>query len=487
MFNILADAYRANSQDQWISHLLERLAQAEERKGGLSPTGEIDEQRTDQDNSGSEWSFSNNDLPTPLSPSRTINSSHLLSPPVQNDAFQGNPTPRISLEKTYFEKSETPGSHQELTPITQEQRARYVKRTPFSCEESQPPLPDLLFVAKPTEPGEIMPFLEFFFQYPVTLFPIICDIATYAMASTIVSTGFQDDLPSCLILLTLSLSKAYKASASQESGLSDFQRAIYLLTRLSARYTLEYAQAQVLAALFLFKKGRVLGFYSYLHAGCTTLYTMIMRDERSGLEKNSEDTKTTLRLYWITYNLERDLNSEIDSFPKSLLYLLEHRLQLPLGCDEPNTTHLMAPVRNTYTFFLAEMSLKAIIARILTTPNLEHSIQKTFHGTVEMSPLIQEFQTQLEKWEISVPAFLGWFPEPNRGMISPVGARLKLLYWFARFSLFKPLVARVLGESSCTLPLLGWTAFREGLLGGLNMVKGAVEEESDIDVIMGNR
>ncbi|TVY20502.1 hypothetical protein LARI1_G002503 [Lachnellula arida] len=305
MFNIFADAYRANSQDQWISHLLERLAQAEERKGVPSPTSEIVEQRTEQDNFGSEWSFSNNDLPTPLSPSRTVNSPHLLSPLVQNDTFQENPTPRQILEKTYFEKSETPGSHQESTPITQEQRARYLKRTPLSCEESQPPLPDLLFVAKPTEPGEIKPFLEFFFQYPVTLFPIVCDIATYAMASTIISTGFHDDLPSCLILLTLSLSKAYKASASQESGLSDFQRAIYLLTRLSAQYTLEYAQAQVLAALFLFKKGRVLGFCSYLHAGCTTLYTMIMRDERSGLEKDPEDTKTTLRLYWIAYNLER--------------------------------------------------------------------------------------------------------------------------------------------------------------------------------------
>lgn len=277
IFNILADAYRANSQDQWISHLLERLAQAEERRGGLSPAREIDEQQTDQDNFGSEWSFANNNLPTPLSPSRIINSPQLLSPPVQNYAFQGNPTPREILGKTYFEKSEMPGGHRESTLITQENRAHYLRRTPFSCEESQTSLPDLLMVAKPTEPGEIMPCLDYFFQNPVTLFPIICDIATYAMASTIISTGFQDDLPSCLILLTLSLSKAYKASTSQESGLSDFQRAIYLLTRLSARYTLEYAQAQVLAALFLFKKGRILGFCSYLHSGCTTLYTMIMR------------------------------------------------------------------------------------------------------------------------------------------------------------------------------------------------------------------
>lgn len=99
------------------------------------------------------------------------------------------------------------------------------------------------------------------------------------MASTIVAGGLQDDLPSCLVLLMIALSKAYDISESLESGLADFQRGTEVLSRLAVEFTLEYAQAQLLAGLFLFKKGRLLSFWSYLHMSCTILYTMIKRYE----------------------------------------------------------------------------------------------------------------------------------------------------------------------------------------------------------------
>ncbi len=102
------------------------------------------------------------------------------------------------------------------------------------------------------------------------------------MASTIVAGGFQDDLPSCLVLLMIALSKAYNISESLESGLADFQRATEILGRLTVEFTLEYAQAQLLAGLFLAKKGRLLSFWSYLHMSCTILYTMIKRYESKG-------------------------------------------------------------------------------------------------------------------------------------------------------------------------------------------------------------
>jgi hypothetical protein len=73
----------------------------------------------------------------------------------------------------------------------------------------------------------------------------------------------------------ISLSKAYESPFSVETGIAEFQKAIGIISHLGLQFTLEHAQAQVFAALFLLKKGRLLNFWSYLHAGCAVLYTLI--------------------------------------------------------------------------------------------------------------------------------------------------------------------------------------------------------------------
>jgi hypothetical protein len=182
-----------------------------------------------------------------------------------------------------------------------------------------------------------------------------------------------------------------------------------------------------------------------------------------------------------------DLLHEVDSLTRSLLFQLEERLPLPLGCDESGTTHLTSSVRTTYTFFLAEMSLKAILARILSITDLEYSVTNVPHGNIQVSPLLQELRTQIDSWEASLPCFLHWSPEANQGASFSVGTRLKLLYWFTRFSLFGTLLVKLLHDSNHQFPFLEWTFFQEGLLAGVNMVKVSTLEELDIDVIMGNR
>jgi hypothetical protein len=182
-----------------------------------------------------------------------------------------------------------------------------------------------------------------------------------------------------------------------------------------------------------------------------------------------------------------DFLNDIDSFPRSSLYHLEDRLPLPLGCDESGTVNLKTSVRTVYTFFLAEMSLKSTLARIISTAGGDHCVQKSSNSRVEISPLIQELNVQIDAWVTSLPSFLDWSPEPTRGTCSPVATRLKQIYWFARLSLSRPLILHVLYDLNHQLPFLGWKCFQDGILAGVNMIKVSIMEESDIDVIIGNR
>jgi len=272
-----------SSQDQLLSELVERLAQVEERLETLSRSSGSDRPRPDLDRVENDWtvSASASEITTPSSAIQSNQPSTLLLPTRQtetNTSLQ-NASPAAYVGKLYCQSSESPSGYRDLTTVAEDliQKAKYLKKTPFFCEETRPLLPEVIEDADRTESKEIMLLLDYFFEHACPLFPIICDQVTYIMASVVVVRGFQDDLQSCLILLMIALSKAYRDHLSLESGLADFQRAVRVLSRLSVQFTLEYAQAQVLAALFLFKKGRLFNFWSYLHAGCTALSTMIQR------------------------------------------------------------------------------------------------------------------------------------------------------------------------------------------------------------------
>lgn len=173
--------------------------------------------------------------------------------------------------------------------------------------------------------------------------------------------------------------------------------------------------------------------------------------------------------------------------PSSPLLRLEDTLHLPTGCNEVGTAHLPEPFRTIQTFFLAEMGLKSILARIIATPNSDLFIEGPADGTIERSPLFHEHRTQLDQWVSSLPKFVNWDTEPRKGELSLVATRLKIFYWFALVSLFKPLILYVLRDPGQKLPFAVWKLFQDGLLAGLNMIKISVVEETDVDVIVGNR
>lgn len=270
-----------SSQDQTLSQLLERLVQVEERLETLSRLSGSDKPRPDLDRVENDWTVLASEITTQSSAIQANQSTTLLLPTsqIETNTLLENVSPAAYIGKIYCQSNESPNSHRDLTTVAEDliQKANYLKKTPFFCEETRPLLPEVIDDADRTESKEILLLLDYFFEHTCPLFPIICDQVTYIMASVVVVRGFQDELQSCLILLMIALSKAYRDHPSLESGLADFQRAVQVLSRLSVQFTLEYSQAQVLAALFLFKKGRLFNFWSYLNAGCTVLSTMIQR------------------------------------------------------------------------------------------------------------------------------------------------------------------------------------------------------------------
>ncbi|KAE9364423.1 hypothetical protein N431DRAFT_474014 [Stipitochalara longipes BDJ] len=367
-------------------------------------------------------------------------------------------------------------------------KSRYLAKSPFTYEEDRLPLSDFNSHTQSTKSEDIMPWLEYYLEHTFPMYPVMCDPSAHKVSGMVEARGFGENIESCFTLLIVALSKSYRNENCPESGVSDFQRAVDILRRVSTQFRMTHIQAHVLSALFLLKKGRLLDFWSSLHMGCTMLYTMLRRDQTTGTERSIPEKMNLRRIYWICYNLERDVKNEIDeTLPQSSLHELEDTLPLPLGCDELDLSHLPIRIRTMLTFFLAEMSLKAIAERIFTTADEEFYVQDIRTGSVDVSPLCHELRRQLDEWVGSVPSFLGWSSELMRGVSSPLGIRVKLMYWFVRFSLFRPLIQRILHDSNSCFPIHGWTLFREGLHAGLNLINVSILEQSDIDVFMGNR
>lgn len=191
----------------------------------------------------------------------------------------------------------------------------------------------------------------------------------------------------------------------------------------------------------------------------------------------------------------RDVNHEIDiTLPHSTLSELEELFPLPLPCEQPENKNLPLHMQIQFTFFLAEMSLRAILESILTarelgahTPNRPDLDQCISPSRITSSPLVQELRNQLDTWILRLPADLNWSVEPACGVVSAQSTRLKLLYWYARFALHRPLMLRILDDETLQSHLLLWEPFREGLLPALSFIKVFIFERPDIDVIMANR
>ncbi|KAK5046934.1 hypothetical protein LTR84_007288 [Exophiala bonariae] len=227
-------------------------------------------------------------------------------------------------------------------------------------------------------------------------------------------------------------------------------------------------------------------------SGCFSGFATTLNGEEYPLGIHAEEHSTNL-----LQPVSRDLLREIDgTLPRSNLAQFEEHFSLPLPCDEADNKERPPHVNTHFVFFLAEMSLRAILESILTTPELNaHSSPASIHQPYQLniSPVQQELHSQLDTWILRLPANLDWSPNPvpvptnAYSERSPLTTRLKLLYWYARFALHRPLMLQTLDNGAVWSHLPIWEPFREGLLPALNLLKIFATEQPDIDVIMANR
>lgn len=182
-----------------------------------------------------------------------------------------------SYSTSSFHNTPIAASHHIPNPINKasEHRISCPDLTPLAREESRAPLPAASPEVAAIDPKDIMQPVAHFYHRVHSMWPIVCEMESYQMAVGVKERGFQDNLPSCLILLVVALSKAYQLHEPLDGGLPEFQQGLQLLHRIGVKFTLEFAQAHILAAGFFLKMGRLLDFWSWLHMGCTILYKVI--------------------------------------------------------------------------------------------------------------------------------------------------------------------------------------------------------------------
>ncbi|KAL2421662.1 hypothetical protein ABEF95_008365 [Exophiala dermatitidis] len=290
--------------------------------------------------------------------------------------------------------------------------------------------------------ADILPLMEQYLKLVCPLFPIICDVYLWEAASTVVATGFKNDLYSCMVSFVMLLAKAYSSASVGPD---------------------EYS--------------------------CTTLYTVIKWEETRNLYKTDIEMNTILRTYWICHDFERDLTSEIDVLPSSRLSELEDQMPLPLGCDEASLSHLEKTRRIKYLIFLADTSLRSILARInaMCSEFKASPVSSQWPGKVALSPVAVELRSQLAACDRNVPPSLDWSPCPSENTPSLIRTRLRLLYWLAQFRMCEPVVVAVMSNTRAEFNIDVWSSLMHGLSSGYTLVRTLVREGVQIDAIMGKR
>ncbi|KAJ5411472.1 uncharacterized protein N7487_005831 [Penicillium crustosum] len=331
-----------------------------------------------------------------------------------------------------------------------------VRSLTLADQNGSDPFLDILRFCQFPSSEQLLRYVEGFFDKVCPLYPIICDQVALAAASNIAEHGFSSHVMTCLVTLLVAIFKAHN-SLGQDQGLREFQMANYMFSGLKKEFSLEFAQVEILSAIFLYRKGHVLEAWQHVHSGCTTLYVAI----------------------------QRDILMEYNDLPLTCLSKLEHLLPLPLGCEESATLHMQPATRIIYTFFLAEISLKAILTRVYETP--PNQLLQGEYSNYQLSPVANELEAQLAKWTQEIPEFLDWSIQPDEGTLTQIGTRVKLLYWLARFLLYRPLVQYVALNPEASLGIQSWVLFQSALDTGAHLVRVFLVEESETEPILYTR
>lgn len=144
-----------------------------------------------------------------------------------------------------------------------------LKSLTLANQQGSDPVLDILRFCQFSSSEQLLRYVEGFFDKVCPLYPIICDQVALAAASNIAEHGFSSHVMTCLVILLVAIFKAHN-SPEQDQGLREFQMANHMFSGLKKEFSLEFAQVEILSAIFLYRKGHV-------PSGCTTLYVAIQR------------------------------------------------------------------------------------------------------------------------------------------------------------------------------------------------------------------
>lgn len=155
--------------------------------------------------------------------------------------------------------------------------------------------------------------------------------------------------------------------------------------------------------------------------------------------------------------ISRDLSWETNIYSPSQLGQLENRLPLPFECmaeesSTPDSDRMHVSdhpvIDSCYSLFLAETSLRQILWRVVTAPELQESNLMDESNTESSTSLKRrlpplwfsittEIETQFSEWLACIPVSAAWAPTPCTGQVAPLNTRIRLQYWFGRFCLYR--------------------------------------------------
>ena len=124
--------------------------------------------------------------------------------------------------------------------------------------------------------NSLMANVRGFVEHILPLYPIICDEVALSAAMQVVEHGCQPKISTCLVLLLAAIYRSYDG-IEQDRGTDEFHLATQILCQLRRDKSLEFSQAEILQAIYFYRKGLVMDAWHHIHTGCTSLYVTIQR------------------------------------------------------------------------------------------------------------------------------------------------------------------------------------------------------------------
>lgn len=316
------------------------------------------------------------------------------------------------------------------------------------------------------ETGQVFSHVRNFLDHVYPLYPIVCEQAISDMTTEFIREGPRTNIQSALVLLMVCLAKLLVSGnpSDELTAENDLDGAVQILNWVPLENSLEHAQAQFLAALCFSKFSMLSTSVAFLQRSSAVLYEFLLRKVLSSAQIKLTTRTTSVRLYWVVLNLERDLCWETPLYTLGPLSQLEDRLPLPMECMVQNaasantagqseTYH--SAIDACYPLFLAETSLRQICWRVSSAPELQEDFASAKESHVYspgsssspnatlVLPVVTELSSQVSRWLECVPAAANWSPKAEPGPVTPLSTRVKLLYWMCRFNVHKSALRHV--------------------------------------------